>query len=153
MSIDTEAMQRVIVNLSSMVSRAKKAAMIEREKRAERIQCLMGEYTSVEDVNDAYGYADITDAERVELLAYIDRQLSPTKQDISVEEIYLLELQAVLSQAKKRLRDLVWEDLSVEEKIRIEQQTAAYRAKRQQARRLVMQKDDLELALGKRCSI
>ena len=127
---DIKAVERLIKNLESLKKRATTAAEKAKAKRESRFNELLGLCTSEEAVYDLYGYADITEDERDRLLELLDNRDNPRDEDLTEDEIYLLELQTLLGICKQRLRDLKWDQLSPEEQERINRETEERHAKR-----------------------
>lgn len=125
MSVDTAAVKRVITNLKTMVTKATKVANLVKAERDARMQILLGDYQTEEDIQNAYGYEEITSDERDALLAVLEGKKNPNRSELSENEIYILELKDLICIATKRLRDLEWDELPEEEQDRINAANAA----------------------------
>jgi len=122
-SPDVAAMKQVVTALSTIVKRAKKPAALAKEARDARNQVLLSDYQTEDDINEAYGYASITDDERIMLLDCMNGKNNPKRQDLSEAEIFLFEMKDIMIQAEKRLHYLEWEALSPEDKEQSERRT------------------------------
>ena len=127
LSPDVAAMKRIVTALSAMVKRAQKPAALAKEERDLRKQAILLDYQTEDDINDAYGYASITEEERSILLDCLNGKKNPKRQELSESEIYLLELQDLLTHASKRLHILEWDELSSEEKERVSNRSEEYK--------------------------
>lgn len=119
MSVDTNAVKRVITSLQGLIRKAEKAAKQDKAEREERLQVLLGDYTTVEEIHDAYGYAEVTCEERDALLAIVDDKTTPDRSELSENELYVLELRNLLKTAQRRLHDVEWSELPEPEQDRI----------------------------------
>ena len=62
------------------------------KKKRDKITAKLGEYQTEEDIQNAYGYADITDAERISLL----QLLNESKATLFAEDAAVFYLNALL---------------------------------------------------------
>ena len=62
------------------------------EKQRSRLAAKLGEYQTEEDIQNAYGYADITDAERIALL----QLLQESRETLVAEDAAVFYLNALL---------------------------------------------------------
>jgi len=130
MSADTAAVKRLITNLKTMSTKASKAAALIKAERVARQQELLGVYQTEDEIQDAFGYAEITEEERDALLAALEGRDNPSHQDLGEEEIYVLELSDLIGREQRRLRDLEWDELPESEKERIMAEKEAYMSRR-----------------------
>lgn len=135
MSVDTAAVKRIIKNLKTMTTKAAKVVDLAKAEREARMQILLGDYQTEEDIQNAYGYEEITSDEREALLATLEGKKNPNRRELSEEEIYVLELKDLITIATKRLRDLEWDELPEEEQDRINAANAAAHVSRRSIRK------------------
>ena len=126
MSADTAAVKRLIQNLKTMATKSTKAAAQKSLEREARLQELLGDYQTEDDIQNAYGYQEISEDDRDTLLAALEGRDSPARRELSEEEIYLLEIEDIISQLNRRLRGLEWDELPAEKKARIENSKEAF---------------------------
>lgn len=113
-----------------MSTKASKAAALVKAERVARQQELLGVYQTEDEIQDAYGYDEITEEDRDALLAALEGRDNPSHQDLCEEEIYILELNDLISREQRRLRDLEWDELPESEKERIMAEKEVYMSRR-----------------------
>lgn len=135
MSNDIAAVKRLLTNLKTMRTKAIKAAAADKAAREERTRELLRDYRDETDIQNAYGYEEITEDERDMLLKAMDGLENPERREMSESEIYELELKDIIARLSQRLRDLEWEELPPEERSRIlessEQRRAEMKARKE----------------------
>ena len=116
---DIKAVERVVKKLTALKASADTKALEKKTRRNEILKKQMAEYKTEEEISEAYGWELISLDERDALMELLQGVESPDHAVMTVDEIYALEIQDLLSQAKKRLRDLEWDALPKAEKERI----------------------------------
>lgn len=119
MSKDIDALKRLIKNLRSLATRGEKEAEREKAVRDKKALEILSMYPTEEEIQEAYGYAIITDDERVRLLDALKGIDRPSQEDLSESEIYVLEVKDLISSSLSRLHSLEFDELPKEEQERI----------------------------------
>lgn len=119
MSKDIDALKRLIKNLRTLATRGEKAAKREKDERDKKALEILSDYPTEEDIQEAYGYAIITDDERTRLLDALKGIERPSQEDLSESEIYVLEVKALISGSLSRLHALEFDELPKEEQERV----------------------------------
>lgn len=116
---DIKAVERIVKKLTAWKESADAKALEKKTRRDEILTKHMAEYKTEEEISEAYGWELISLDERDALMDLLQGVESPDHTIMTVDEIYALEIQDLLSSSKKRLRDLEWDALPKTEKERI----------------------------------